>query len=37
MTRVLVVYHDLDLADQEAETLRRFGYDVIECGGRPAT
>ncbi len=33
MTRVLVVHHDLDLADQEAESLRRFGYEVIECGG----
>jgi hypothetical protein len=33
MTRVLVVHHDLDLAGQEADALRRFGYDVIECGG----
>ncbi len=33
MTRVLVVHHDLDLADQEVDSLRRFGYDVIECGG----
>jgi hypothetical protein len=33
MTRVLVVHHNLDLAGQEAESLRRFGYDVIECGG----
>ena len=33
MTRVLVVHHDLDLAGQEADSLRRFGYDVIECGG----
>ena len=33
MTRVLVVHHDLDLAGQEANSLRRFGYDVIECGG----
>jgi hypothetical protein len=33
MTRVLVVHHDLDLADQEAESLRRFGYEVIECAG----
>ena len=30
---VLVVHHDLDLAGQEANSLRRFGYDVIECGG----
>ena len=33
MTRVLVVHHDLDLGGQEADSLRRFGYDVIECGG----
>ena len=33
MTRVLVVHHDLDLAGQEADSLLRFGYDVIECGG----
>jgi hypothetical protein len=33
MTRVLVVHHDLDLAGQEADALRRFGYDVVECGG----
>ena len=33
MTRVLVVHHDLDLADQEADSLRRFGYEVVECGG----
>ena len=33
MTRVLVVHHDLDLAGQEVDSLRRFGYDVIECGG----
>jgi len=33
MTRVLVVHHDLDLADQEAESLRRFGYEVTECAG----
>ena len=33
MTRVLVVHHDLDLAGQEADSLRRFVYDVIECGG----
>jgi len=33
MTRVLVVHHDLDLAGQEADSLRRYGYDVIECGG----
>jgi hypothetical protein len=33
MTRVLVVHHDLDLAGQEADSLRRYGYDVTECGG----
>lgn len=33
MTRVLVVHHDLDLAGQEADALRRYGYDVIECSG----
>ena len=36
MTRVLVVHHDLDLAGQEADSLRRFGYEVVECGG-PST
>lgn len=33
MTRVLVVHHDIDLADQEAEALRRAGYQVTECMG----
>src|SRR6186997_25077 len=33
MTRVLVVHHDLDLAGQEVDSLRRLGYDAIECGG----
>jgi len=33
MTRVLVVHHDLDLAGMEADSLRRYGYDVTECGG----
>jgi hypothetical protein len=33
MTRVLVVHHDLDLAGMEADSLRRFGYDVTECSG----
>jgi hypothetical protein len=33
MTRVLVVHHDLDLAGQEVDSLRRFGYDVTECRG----
>ncbi len=33
MVRVLVVHHDLDLAGQEVDSLRRLGYDVTECGG----
>ena len=33
MTRILVVHHDLDLAGQEVDSLRRFGYEVTECGG----
>jgi DNA-binding NtrC family response regulator len=33
MTRVLVVHHNLDLAGQEADSLRRFGYEVNECSG----
>lgn len=33
MTRVLVVNHDLDLAGQETDSLRRLGYDVVECAG----
>jgi hypothetical protein len=33
MTRVLVVNHDLDLGGQEVDSLRRFGYEVTECGG----
>jgi len=33
MTRALVVHHDVDLADQEAESLRRLGYEVVQCGG----
>jgi hypothetical protein len=37
MTRVLVVHHDLDLAGQETDALRRFGYDVVECGGPTRT
>ena len=32
-TRVLVVNHDIDLADEEVDSLRRRGYDVKECGG----
>ncbi|MBI2780966.1 MAG: hypothetical protein HYX55_04100 [Chloroflexi bacterium] len=33
MTRVLVVNHDIDLADQEVDSLRRRGYEVKECLG----
>lgn len=33
MTRVLVVHHDLDLAGQEVDSLRRYGYVVTECSG----
>lgn len=33
MTRVLVVHHDVDLADQEVESLRRLGYEVSHCSG----
>ncbi len=33
MTHVLVVNHDLDLVGQEVDSLRRFGYEVTECGG----
>ena len=29
MTRVLVVHHDVDLADQEVDTLRRLGYEPV--------
>lgn len=33
MTRVLVVHHDVDLADLEVDALRRAGYEVDQCGG----
>ena len=33
MTRVLVVNHDIDLADLEVDSLRRRGYEVHECQG----
>jgi DNA-binding NtrC family response regulator len=33
MTRVLVVHHDVDLADQEADSLRRMGYEPVGCAG----
>jgi hypothetical protein len=36
MTRALVVHHDIDLADQEVESLRRYGYQVEQCSGPTA-
>lgn len=33
MTRVLVVNHDIDLADVEVDSLLRRGYDVRQCLG----
>ena len=36
MTRALVVHHDIDLADQQVESLRRFGYEVHQCSGPTA-
>jgi len=36
MTRALVVHHDIDVADQEVESLRRFGYEVEQCSGPTA-
>lgn len=36
MPRALVVHHDIDLADQEAESLRRYGYEVTQCSGPTA-
>jgi hypothetical protein len=33
MTRVLLVHHDIDLADQETDALRRRGYEVTQCLG----
>jgi hypothetical protein len=33
MTRVLVVHHDIDLGDQEVESLRRLGYEPVGCAG----
>ena len=36
MTTVLVVNHDLDVADQQADSLRRLGYDVLQCAGPTA-
>jgi DNA-binding NtrC family response regulator len=33
MTHVLVVHHDMDMADQEVDWLRRAGYSVEQCAG----
>src|SRR4249919_3082276 len=33
MTRVLLVHHDIDLADNEADALRSRGYTVQQCMG----
>ena len=36
MTHVLVVHHDVDLADIEVDELRRAGYQVEQCSGPSA-
>lgn len=36
MTNVLVVHHDVDLADTEVDELRRAGYKVEQCSGPTA-
>jgi hypothetical protein len=33
MFKVLVVHHDPDVADQQADSLRRAGYEVEQCAG----
>lgn len=33
MTRVLLVYHDENVADVEGDELRRAGYEVDRCAG----
>lgn len=33
MTRVLVVHHDIDLSDQEVDSLRRRGFEAQQCLG----
>jgi hypothetical protein len=33
MTHVLVVHHDVDMSDQEVDSLRRRGYKVTQCLG----
>ncbi len=37
MTRVLVVHHDIDVADIEVDELRRAGYEVDQCAGPVGT
>jgi hypothetical protein len=36
MTTVLVVNHDIDVADEQASSLRRLGYEVSQCTGPTA-
>lgn len=36
MTHVLVVHHDVDVADLEVDELRRAGYEVTQCAGPTA-
>jgi hypothetical protein len=33
MTRVLLVNHDVDMADLQTDSLRRRGYEVVQCLG----
>jgi hypothetical protein len=33
MTRVLVIHHDIDISDQEVDSLRRRGYEARQCLG----
>jgi len=33
MTRVLVVHHDVDISDQEVDSLRLRGFEVTQCLG----
>jgi hypothetical protein len=35
VTRVLVVHHDSEIADQEVDSLRRVGYALQQCAGPP--
>ena len=36
MTSILVVHHDVDMADIEVDELRRAGYEVAQCSGPTA-